>query len=214
MNPRVAISSPVTEINSPQSHRVTEKGKTSKGFLGDSVANAFVLSYLLRQFSAQQFLQRRRRAAHAHKELAEQRIHGADMVEAHLVDQLLEDQRIVGKQVDSPLPVVKANRAGDDLLYLACIAAAYQSVLAHLAGALFDRKRIPVLVFAAQPVHGIKTDVTVRRNLRKQPRTHRLPMPLKFAFDLRLPLVGVRLDALIGQILINFERRVIESEFD
>ena len=57
------------------------------------------------------FSQVRGRDSDSHIEMAEQRVDGADFVEAHFVDQLLEDQRIVGKQIDAPLPVVETDGA-------------------------------------------------------------------------------------------------------
>ena len=64
------------------------------------------------------------------------------MVEAHLVDQFFEDERIVGEEVDTPLPVVEADGAGDDLFDFSGVAAADQSVLSHLAGAFFESDTI------------------------------------------------------------------------
>ena len=43
---------------------------------------------------------------------------------------------------------------------------------------------------------------------------HRFSMPVEFAFDFRFPLIGVRLDALVGQLFVNLQRGVVESEFD
>ena len=43
---------------------------------------------------------------------------------------------------------------------------------------------------------------------------HRLFVAIDLAFDLGLPLIGVRLDALIGELFVNLERGVVESEFD
>src|SRR5574340_1156184 len=51
------------------------------------------------------------RTANADVKGSKQRIYGADLVEAHLVDELLEHQRIVREQVHSPLPVVEADGA-------------------------------------------------------------------------------------------------------
>src|SRR5208337_3856664 len=101
---------------------------------------------LQRQISFQQVVQPVRRTAQSDIEASEQRIHGADVVEAHLVDQLLENQGIVGEEVDAPLPIVKTNGAGDDLFHLSGIAASDEAVLIHLALALFHGKRVPVLV--------------------------------------------------------------------
>src|SRR3954471_6411809 len=98
----------------------------------------------------------RRTAADADEELPEQRVDGADLVKPHLVDKFLELQRVVRKQVHAPLPIVKADGAGDDLLHLAGVAPADEPVRFHLALALLDGQRVEVLVFAAQPVHGIE----------------------------------------------------------
>ena len=43
---------------------------------------------------------------------------------------------------------------------------------------------------------------------------HRFSMPVQLAFDLSLPLIRVRLDALIGQFFVNLKRRVVKSEFN
>ena len=61
----------------------------------------------------------RRRSAHAHHKCAKSRINGANFVKTHLVDQLLEDQRVVGEQIDAPLPVIEPDRPRDDLPDLA-----------------------------------------------------------------------------------------------
>src|SRR5205807_7228550 len=150
----------------------------------------------------------------AYVELAEQGVDGADVVEAHLVDQLLEDQGVVGEQVYTPLPIVEADRPRDDLLDFTCVAPADEAMVAHLAGTFFDGKRIPVLVFAAAAVHGIKAEVTMGWNLGIEARAHGFAVASELAFDFGLPLVGVRLDALVGQLFVDLEGGVIESEFD
>src|SRR5262245_25626410 len=109
-----------------------------------------------RQLAAEQASQTGTGAAHADIEFSKERIDRADFVKAHLVDQALEDQRIVGEQVDAPLPVVEADRAGDDLLHRPGITAAHQPMLFHLALALLDGQCVPVLLFSAAAVHGIK----------------------------------------------------------
>ena len=48
-------------------------------------------------------------------EIAEVGIVGADLVEAHVRDELLEVERIPGEQRDAPLPRVEPDGAGDDL---------------------------------------------------------------------------------------------------
>jgi hypothetical protein len=45
--------------------------------------------------------------AHAHIEAAKDRINGAHFVKAHFVDQLFENDRIIRKQINAPLPVVE-----------------------------------------------------------------------------------------------------------
>ena len=39
-------------------------------------------------------------------------------------------------------------------------------------------------------------------------------MPVQLAFDLGLPLIGVRLDALVRQLFVDFQGRVVEAELD
>src|SRR5437867_1353307 len=58
------------------------------------------------------------RELQADEERAELGVVGARLVETHLVNQLLEDHRVVGEQIDAPLPVVETDRAGDDLGHL------------------------------------------------------------------------------------------------
>src|ERR1035441_7642919 len=62
----------------------------------------------------------------ADEKRSEEGVDGAYFVETHFVNQLFEDQRVFGKQVDAPLPVVKADRAADDLAHVAGVAAANQ----------------------------------------------------------------------------------------
>ena len=64
--------------------------------------------------------------------MAEERVDSADFVEAHFVDKLLEDQGFGGEEVDAPLPVVEADRSGDDLFDLTGIAAADEAVVFRL----------------------------------------------------------------------------------
>src|SRR5689334_19106066 len=60
----------------------------------------------------------------------EQGVIGAGLIETHFIDQLLEDQRIVREEIHAPLPVVKSDRAGDDLFDLACIPPADEAMIA------------------------------------------------------------------------------------
>src|SRR6266436_6855434 len=104
------------------------------------------------QISFQQVVQVAGRAAQSDVETSEESVDGADVVEAHLVDQLFENQGIVGEEVDAPLPIVETDGAGNDLLHLSGIAASDQAVFIHLALALFHGERVPVLVFAAAAI--------------------------------------------------------------
>src|ERR1051326_7150867 len=94
-------------------------------------------------------------ATHADIECAEERVNSADLVEAHFVNELLEDERIIGEKVDAPFPVVETDRSGDDLPNLSRVPATDQAVLVHLAGALFHRQCVPVLGFTAAAIHRV-----------------------------------------------------------
>src|SRR5882672_6499782 len=87
--------------------------------------------FQLRQLSVEQRVDLLGRATQSDVELPEQGVDGADVVEAHFVDQLLEDQRVVGEKVDAPLPIVEADGAGDDLLYFSSVTAADHAMFAH-----------------------------------------------------------------------------------
>src|SRR5205823_95944 len=116
----------------------------------------------------QQFSQITPGAAHADIEMPELRIHRADFTETHLVDQLFERQRIVGKQVHAPLPIVETDRSSYDLLYLTRVAPPDECMLMHLPCALFNRQRVPILVLSPPSVHGIEANVPGLWNFRKQ----------------------------------------------
>src|SRR5579864_492748 len=143
---------------------------------------------LLRNLPVQELAQAAPGAAHPDIKMPEQGIDSADLVKPHFVNQFLEDQRVIGKQIHPPLPVIKANRTGNDLPYLAGVAAADQSMLIHLPGALLYRERVPVLVFTSTAIHRIKADVPVLRNFREQPRSHRLALAAQGIIDRLLPL--------------------------
>src|SRR5262249_1100243 len=89
-------------------------------------------SDLLRNLPVQEPAQAAPRAAHADVKVPEKRINRADLIKPHLVNELLEHQRVVSKQINPPLPVVETDRTGDDLFYLAGVTAADQTVLVHL----------------------------------------------------------------------------------
>src|SRR5438105_725796 len=96
--------------------------------------------------------------------MSKQAIERASLVETHFVDQLLEHQRLVRKQVHAPLPVVETNRPGNDLVHRARILSSNQAVLAHQVPTLADRQGVPVILVAALLVHGIKAMMTAARD--------------------------------------------------
>src|SRR5262249_15717494 len=117
------------------------------------------------------------RAANADIEVTKLRVHGANFVEAHFIDQPFEDKRIVGEKIYAPFPIVKTDRSGNDLLHLASIAAAHHTVLVPLSRAFLDGKRVPVLFLATTAIHGIKAQVLAFGNVRIEPRPHGLALP-------------------------------------
>src|SRR5215472_1464007 len=146
--------------------------------------------------------------------MAEQRVDGTDFVEAHLVDQFLEDEGIISEEVYAPLPVVEADGSRDDLLDLSRITTADHAVFVHLAGTLFNRQLIPVLLLAAAPVHGIEAGVAVRRNVRKETRVHRFLVAVQLALDFGFPLIGMRLDSLLSHLLVDLQGGLVKAKFD
>src|ERR1700688_966891 len=76
------------------------------------------------------------RALDTDVEGTKERIDRADLIKTHFVDELFEYQRIIGKEVHSPLPIVESDRTRNDLLHLAGITASDHSVVMHLAFAL------------------------------------------------------------------------------
>src|SRR5689334_3783401 len=65
----------------------------------------------------------------------EERVARARRVEAHLVNELLEDQGVVGEERDAPLPVVEADRARNHLRHLAGVPAPDLAMASHQLGA-------------------------------------------------------------------------------
>src|SRR5690606_6941560 len=85
---------------------------------------------------------------------------GADLVEAHLVDELLELEGVVGEEGHPPFPVVEAHGAGDYLGHLAGVLATGPAVLPHEAGPLLRRQRVPVVGEVPLLAHRVEADVT------------------------------------------------------
>ena len=154
------------------------------------------------------------RNSNSNIKVTEQRIDCADFVKPHFVDQFFEDQRLIGEKIDSPLPIIESDRTGNNLPNVPGISAADKSMFTHLAGPFLDRELVPVLVFTAAPVHRIKACIPVWWNVGVKTWLHRFSVALKLAFNLGFPLVGMRLNALISQFLINLQGRVIKAQFD
>src|SRR5579871_3938409 len=167
-----------------------------------------------RRFSSQEASELRGRASDAHIKRPEQSVNGADLVEAHLVYQFLKNQWIVSEQIYAPLPIVEANGAGDDLLYLACIAAANQPVLLHLPLALSHRKLIPVLFLSSAAIHGIEANIAVARHFRVEPRMHRLALALEDGLNFSIPFRRMRLEATLGKRFVSFGAGFIQAQLD
>src|SRR5207247_3794262 len=104
----------------------------------NSAGLRFCLRVCLWQLPTQQLSQICRRATHSHVEMPEQRVHCADFVKSHLVNQFLEHQRIVRPQIYSPLPIVEADRSRNNLLHLARVSPPPQPLLGHLSPAFFN----------------------------------------------------------------------------
>src|SRR5581483_563483 len=168
-----------------------------------------LMEKLFRRVPAQKLAQAAPRTAHPNIELAELRVHRADFIEAHFVDHLLEDQGIVCKKIYAPFPVVETDRAGDDLFHLAGVTAAHQAVLVHLARALLDRQRVPILVLAAAAVHGIEADVTRIGNLREQARPHGFALAGQRLRNRLLPLIRVRLNSALSEFPVSFQAGLV-----
>src|SRR5207249_6237743 len=103
----------------------------------------FCLRVCLWQLPTQQLSQICRRATHSHVEMPEQRVHCADFVKSHLVNQFLEHQRIVRPQIYSPLPIVEADRSRNNLLHLARVPPPHNPMLGDLSPAFFNWQRVP-----------------------------------------------------------------------
>src|SRR5207237_209233 len=145
-------------------------------------------------------------------EMPELCIHRADFVEAHLVNQLLEHHWIVGEQIHAPLPIIEADRAGDDLLDLSGIPTANEPMFIHLARALFNRQRVPVLIFTSAPVHGIETYVSRLRNFSEKSWMHGFALPSQSFADCLLPFIGVRFKPLCGHLSIGLRAGLVEPK--
>src|ERR1700676_3029625 len=140
------------------------------------------------------------------EELAEERVLGADLVEAHLVDQLLEDHGIVCEEVDAPLPVVVPDRSSDDLLDPFAVSAADHAVLVHHPLPLGKVNHVPVLLVGAFAVHGIEAEVLCFGNGGPEAWGHGLGATLEGCGNFCVPLRRMLLEALRGCGFVGFVR--------
>ena len=95
--------------------RHSEEHSDQESLLSQSVLAAIEIPRFARndvlpwQGAAQQFAEFCGGHAQANEKRSEERILGTHFVEAHFVDQLLENQRVIREQVYAPLPIVEAN---------------------------------------------------------------------------------------------------------
>src|SRR6266540_2850273 len=75
---------------------------------------------------------------------AEVGVDGGDLVEAHLVEDLLERQRVIGQEGDAPLPVVEGEGARDQLQHPAGVGHADAGVATHEPAPILERELVPV----------------------------------------------------------------------
>jgi len=125
-----------------------------------SLALALVLTGRHR-FAREERGQVARREPPANVEGAELAVAGARFVVAHLVDDVLEVRRVLGEERHAPLPVVEADRGGDDLFHAAAeLPAVFAVFLHHLAAAL-EGQVVPVVLLAPLPAHRVEAEVLV-----------------------------------------------------
>lgn len=141
-------------------------------------------------------------------------VDGADGVEAHFIDEFLEDEGVFGEEVDAPLPIVEADGAGDDLAYFAGVAAADEAVFVHEGGALFEREGVPVFVLTAAAVHGVEADEFGGRDFGEEAGGHGFALAVEGVVDGIFPGLGVGLDTLCGEAAVDLAGAFVEAEFD
>src|ERR1700754_1855289 len=62
-----------------------------------------------RRPAVEQVFESRRRKTKSDKKRAEQTVNRAGFVEAHFINELFKNQRIVGKKIDAPFPIIEAD---------------------------------------------------------------------------------------------------------
>src|SRR5258708_20154435 len=114
----------------------------------------------IRQNTIEQLVNASRGTPNSDIKRPKQGIQCTDFVKTHLVDQFLEDQRIVGEKVNAPLPIVKPDRSGNDLFHRPRVATPNHAGLFHLPLPFFNGPPVPILLFPPFPVHSITPKLT------------------------------------------------------
>src|SRR5438034_11353150 len=102
------------------------------------------------RFAFEQHSKIRGREPQADEKATEKTVDRAGFIEAHLIDEFLEDQGIVREEIDAPLPIVETDGTGDDLDHAPRVPAADPTVLAHHPLSFDSRFALPVLFFGLQ----------------------------------------------------------------
>src|SRR6185312_15438595 len=152
--------------------------------------------------------------AHAYVERGEGGVEGTGFIEAHFVNELLEDDGIVGEEIDAPLPIIEAYGAADDLADAVAVAAADHTVVVHEALALVEGKRVPVLIAGAQPVHGVEADVLCCRDGRKEALGHGFLLAVENILDRGVPLGRVLFKAALGERSVGLAGGLVKAQLN
>src|SRR6185437_12534403 len=152
--------------------------------------------------------------AHAYVERGEGGVEGTGFIEAHFVNELLEDDGVVGEEIDAPLPVIEADGAADDLADAVAVTAANHAVVVHEALALVEGERVPVLIAGAQAVHGIEADVLCCRDRRKEALGHGFLLTVENFLDGGVPLGRVLFETLFSERGVGLAGGLIKAELN
>src|SRR5438046_10596705 len=95
------------------------------------------------RFAFEQHSKIRGREPQADEKATEKTVDGAGFIEAHLIDEFLEDQGIVREEIDAPLPIAETDGTGDDLNYASRVMAARHRGFADHYSALDNQFAVP-----------------------------------------------------------------------
>jgi len=99
-------------------------------------------------------------------------------------------------------------------LGMLAVACASALVFFHLPLPFFDGQHVPVLLFAALAVHRIEAQVPAVRNLRVEPRMHRLALPLHRFLHFPVPLLRQRRNPALRKLPEEFDAGVVQAQLD